>query len=141
MPKFPLSPSRDLRRKLGELFDAVLAGTVSPDRAKAGAVVAAQIIECARYDLELYETAIEMGEIQIEPMVGEITGPPQTLSLTRIDDTPVIRERVVQLLSDRGAMKPRLIADELDVEPKQLAAALDHEWFEKTPQGYRMAES
>lgn len=137
---FPVSPSRELRRRLGEAFEQVRRGELGPNEAKALAQLSTAIIDCARYDLELFEAAIEHGDIQLEQIIGEV-GPPQTLAITKRDDSAVIRERVVQLLSDRGALKPRLIASELGVEMEKVQKALEHEWFEKTPAGYRMAES
>lgn len=138
---FPVSPSRELRRQLGEAFEQVRRGELGPHEAKALAMLSTAIIDAARYDLELFEAAIEHGDIQLEPIIGDITGPPQTLAITKRDDTLILRERIVEVLSSRGPMKPRTLATELGAESEKVQQALDHEWFERTPLGYRMAES
>ena len=137
----PVSHTKELRQLLANTIQQVQAGQIAAADAKAIAALSGEIINAARFDLELLEAASEYGPLPLEPIIGAIEGPPQQLVITKRDNTELLREKLVALLSDRGRLPIKDIARELKIPSKQVQMVLDHEWFEKTPDGYRMAET
>lgn len=138
--RLPVSYTRELRKKLAESYEQVASGEITPQQAHAQAAIADRLINAVKLDIRLCELSEEFGPLPLEPIIGPITGPPQQLAITKASPE-LLREQITQLLNENGAMTPAVLASAMKVDVNRLKAALDHAWFEKTPQGYRMAET
>lgn len=69
---------------------------------------------------------------------GPATASPAATKSEPEKDMDEIRDEVFNLL-DGKAIKPALIAAELSLPLDDILKAIDHEWFDRTPQGIRRA--
>lgn len=136
-----VSHTRELRQVLAQTIEQVRSGDVSANDAIAVSKLAHSIIQAARFDLELYRAAHELGPLPLEPIIGDATETPQQLSIGHVQTLDMIRERVCEALAEAGPMPSKLISQKLSIPKKKLAEVLDHEWFEETPEGYRIAQA
>lgn len=70
---------------------------------------------------------------------GDIEASPEDTELEEESKDDEQRDKMFDYLSANGPTKPRLLAIALGIEVETINELADHEWFQKTPQGYKVA--
>lgn len=135
-----ISHTRQIATMLADTYQRVQDGEIGPTRGRALALIAREMLRAAMIDHQCFNAANEAGgSVIVEPLLGDPSS--VRLTITQSDNIPLLREKTVALLAEGQSLPANTIARELSATRRQVQLVLDHEWFEKTPQGYRMAET
>lgn len=127
----------DLRSILIDTIERVRSGTLDPQEGKTIAELSKVVISNDRLELDAMRLLNGDGRKRFAQTVS-----PNALTVERKPDGTELgplRDKLFDELTKQQPQKPAVLAATIRHDREMVLSALNHEWFEATPDGYRIA--